>query len=241
MNKTFVDMRYQSSNHGQDYYDEYAASVGGLPFAQVYQAIWKVLFEPSPGVQERLEAHPYYSSAIHKPEYVSLHIRSLYHRNKTSELETIRNAVHCAYQTAVNESITALFVATDHAETTQYAMDYAKLFFAQVLGRNNNNNNTPLYAAEPPLHLDRGRDYLDHSQTARLHDDADAYWNLHKPHDFYAVFEDLYLLAGGKCHVHGMGGFGYWAAMLSSNSSATRPCVYNHAIKGQACPVPTLT
>jgi hypothetical protein len=65
-----------------------------------------------------------------------------------------------------------------------------------------------------PLHLDRGIGFLQKS---------DGWKNL-SASAFYNVFVDLYLLAGSQCVAHGIGGYGKWGSLLSSNSS----CVKEH-------------
>ena len=237
--RTFVDMRHQSNDYGMSYYNEHAKQNGELSFDQVYRDMWQLVFEPSRAVRNAITSHALLQQSTQAPQdYISLHIRTLYARNASAHKEIIQNAVHCAYQMAYNESLvdpltqraTAIFIATDSLASTRAAVAYANQYFKRVEGR----VGTATDAAERhPLHLDRGMDFL--NSRGRV-EHPEAYWHLHPPSDFYDVFEDLYLLAGAKCHVYGLGGFGRWGAALSQNSS----CVYNHAVRNRYCPVPKL-
>jgi hypothetical protein len=52
----------------------------------------------------------------------------------------------------------------------------------------------------PPLHLDRCRD-----------------WQGRPPSDFYDTFVDLYLIALGGCVTFNKGGYGHWALLIGGD------------------------
>ncbi|GKZ01558.1 hypothetical protein MPSEU_001106300 [Mayamaea pseudoterrestris] len=269
--KIFVDVRHQSHDYGMSYYDGHANASGELMFLQVYRSIWQATFRPSRAVRNNILQH----ELLRKPplpinatlsqqqqppqDYVSLHIRTLYARNKSAHVDMIHDAVHCAYEMAYNQSMmmsqnnnnqqmqgnnastlaSAVFISTDSLASTKLAVDYAQQYFDKVSsrlgdgGERNDNSSESNGTSNHPLHLDRGLDFLN-VPSGHNSSSAAAYWNEHPASAFSSVFEDLYLLAGGACHVYGLGGYGRWAASLSDNAS----CVYNHANRKRKCSTP---
>ena len=214
---TFIDMKHQSYDYGEDYFNKHA---GGVLFNECYRSVWNAMFQPVPALQQRIQKQIQVLQLNHPQRpYISLHIRTLYVGNWSGRESRIHNAVHCAYQMSVNQSIPTVFITTDSVPSTRVAVDYARQFFEHVVQRTDTID-------DQPLHLDRGSDFLNKH--------TNDYWEQHTPQDFYSVFEDLYLLAGGACHVYGLGGYGRWGELLSKH----RECVYNHADRNRICPVP---
>jgi hypothetical protein len=87
-----------------------------------------------------------------------------------------------------------------------YAIKYARQVGAKVIAQ---------VSDAPPLHIDRGKDFLSLQR---------ADWMLRNASYFYDTFVDLYLLAGGACTTFNIGGYGRWASLIGSNSS----CSINH-------------
>ena len=73
----------------------------------------------------------------------------------------------------------------------------------------------------PPLHLDRGADFLKNSDD----------WRNHKVSEYYGIFVDLWLLGDASCVTVGKGHYGKWGRALSRNVSCFAD--YN---KGIGCP-----
>jgi len=229
-----VDMRHQSHDHGSDYYDEIAAADNEPSFEDVYRDTWTVFFEPSPPVsaliRQRLE-----ELQLQPGRYSSVHIRSMYTRNRANNIDMIRNAVQCASMLAPSLPI---FVASDSVNVTLKAIawgsengrvvrgaDHTIQLQQHVLGGDVAQiaNTTEIQVRKltngtrsSPLHLDRGSDFLSRSNPD---------WMDHPPSAYYDVFVDLYLLAQSRCVAYDLGGYGRWGAVLSSD----RTCIINHA------------
>jgi methionine synthase II (cobalamin-independent) len=165
-------------------------------------------------------------------DYVSLHIRSLYYKDRTQQQNLITNAVNCAVQLAKNVSISSsslsnpslsVFVASDSLNVTQKAAEYGVQNLNRVVVARIGQDSTI------PLHLDRGSNFLMNHKS-----NVSSNWMDYPPSAYYDVFVDLYLLSRGKCISYNVGGFGYWASLISEHPS----CRINHQLEICNQPLP---
>jgi hypothetical protein len=191
-------------------YDASRDSIKEASFEQVFSDMWRVLFEPTPPVaamiQRTLEQH-----GLESHKYVSAHIRAQHMRNTTGDTEAIKNALHCAVYLQPNAPV---YVASDSADVARFGMEYGRRVLNRTL--------VAVVRDEPPLHLDRGRNFYFESSD----------WARHPASAYYDTFVDLYLLSYGICKTFGMGGYGRWATMISRNPR----CSVNHHY--HKCPNP---
>jgi hypothetical protein len=197
-----------------------------------------VFFAPSPPVAALIQQE--LDDQLLKPgHYVATHIRSLYVEDKTSDSEEYEQAVICAAQLRAGRVDDPIFVATDSNQVTQKALEFGTQHGMPMTARSTATTTTqhlnrtvetrhdngtvthhhPIVVAakknnREPLHLDRGRAYLQR-RTADVHK--------HAVSDFYNIFVDLYLLANAACVSYGTGRFGRLASQLSYNIS----CFHN--------------
>jgi hypothetical protein len=188
-------------------------------FQQVYRRMWFRLFQWSPAVLQRVEAAKRKLQLVdeHQP-YIGVHVRALYTSNGTSHRNDEQAALQCARQLARryrNTTTTRIFLASDSLEVTMRALTYNNQDPAAppgaagtlIVTRSSSNGNTT-----PPLHLDRGNEFLKNTND----------WKLHSAADYYDTFVDLALLAGAQCVVYGAGGYGQWASLMSANPLCAR-------------------
>jgi hypothetical protein len=139
----------------------------------------------------------------------------LYQVNATLQRDEIENAVHCAAAqmaattaTRKNHATTTpkmtIFVAADAPSSAQYAVAYGSRLGLPMITRPSLSNNRA-----PPLHLDRGQDFLNA---------ASRDWRNHDASEYYDVFVDLYLLAAARCVNAGVGGYGMWAGHVGRHA-----------------------
>lgn len=257
-----ADMLLQINDHGSSYYLEHmsvddggavaslrnnntndnnrrregssstSSSTKSFALEDIYHHVWDILFQPSPAVATLIQKHMQHLQ-LTDHNYAAVHIRSQYLRDKSSiakHAPHFRNAVHCASQLLSGRP---MFVASDAAAVTEYAVTYgrakAAASAAKIIGatavavgaRSASSNSTS------PLHLDRGSDYLatgaltttNHAQTI----DQEAVW---RPSDYYDIFVDLYLLARSSCIAVHTGGYGTWARLISHTGAGQ--CWINH-------------
>ena len=165
---------------------------------QVFGTLWQVMFQPSPPVQALLD-QTMTELDLTPGRYVATHVRSLYVQNKTGDEV---NALRCA--TELQGPNATLFFTSDSAATTQRAVDFAATHHLDVRARPDHE----------PVHLDRGRDFLQNSND----------WKNHHASAYYNVFVDLMLLAQAECVAYGAGGYGLLGSRLSYRPS----CSINH-------------
>lgn len=198
-NDTLLDMRFQSSDHGKSIYNIEQADE--LSFDEVYHDLWSKMFRPSRGVEVQLnEARQSIRvlSQNHGGNYISLHIRSMYYKDKSNDISMVQNAIRC-----VAPLSNVIFVASDSATV----VDSAKNIVAHEFP--NHAFLTTMSKVRAPLHLDRGSDYLLHHQS-----NASVQSN-HSVSDYYSIFVDLYLISEGRCVAYNVGGFGHWASLIA--------------------------
>lgn len=204
-----ADMLYQSWNHGSQYYNENLEE-DEASFEMVYNDVWRMLFEPAPPIRALIHQLNTDLELLSGPlGYTSLHIRAKYAHDKTTDRPMIENAIHCAF--ALNSNHSTVFIASDNANATRYAIEYAKQFGKAVARLDE----------KEPLHLDRAGQYLIMAPN-RTGDNFTAT-------DFYDTWLDLFLMSGGRCVSEGIGGFAKWAGMIG-NAKKNR-CINSHAKK----------
>lgn len=196
LNDTIVRMK---NLRGSDYYESFVQP-GEPSFDEAYYDIWRVMFEPSPAVAAIVSQQLEKFGLIPK-QYVAAHVRSLYVASTEDDREEVA-AINCVMEIGPGLPV---FVATDSHKTTSYALEY---------GRSKNLTMYSYDSGHEPLHLDRGRSFLDNSND----------WKSHSAEEYYDVFVDLFLLANSRCIAYGVGGYGVWATLLGRN----RECSVNH-------------
>jgi hypothetical protein len=249
LNRIVVDIRHQSPDHGQSFYDANRDDLLNEPdFHQVYSRVWKLFFEPSPPVLHQLH-QARQRLGLEPGRYVSLHVRSQYANDKTGNLDMVENALNCAVRLRKRRT-DKIYLASDSTHVVQHALEYASshpgmreagvrvVVNAAATAMSNASDNSAASnasqaqeASSPPppsqpLHLDRGRDFLVL---------ANADWMNYPPSDYYGTFVDLYLLSGGACTAFNIGGYGRWSNLISANST----CRLNHHWHKCAAPPPT--
>lgn len=241
-NSTFLDMRYQTHDHGRAYYNAYVlqqerqqermlegnnnepSPSPRKSFDEVFAAVWACVFQPSPPVQAMIDS-AVNELGLQDGNYVSLHVRSMYYKDKSNKVSRVENAVHCAAQLGMNTSdgytakvqdavslpqFPTIYVASDSSAVTQISVQYG----TSVLGRRvvalaTTSTNISSSQASP-LHLDRGSKFLSSSPDAANWMDFDA-------SAYYGVFVDLYMLSRGRCVAFNIGGYGHFASLISPN------------------------
>jgi hypothetical protein len=208
-----LDMRYQTNDHGRAYFNAVAQDreTDNSSWEDVYAAVWHSFFQPSPPVQTLINDAVRQLGLEHR-NYVSLHIRSIYYKDKSNKTSRIENAVHCATSLADSSKTNLpatftrqspiVYVASDSSHVAQYAADYGSTLSGRFVARRTVVNGT----ASHPLHLDRGSNFLSGSSND---------WMIHDASSYYSVFVDLYLLSHGRCVVYNVGGFGQLASLIS--------------------------
>lgn len=201
------DMRYQTTDHGRGYYDDHLAE-NEPGFDQVYSQVWSSLFRPAPSVQKLIDESKV-ALGLESNSYNSLHMRSIYYKDKSHKQSRVEHAVYCAIQHLVPMAVysdmsTPLFVASDSPNVTQTA----ERFGTERLGRR-----VVASSSSHPLHLDRGSNFLASSEETD--------WMEHPVSSYYDIFVDLYLLSGGQCVAYNnVGGYGRWASRIANHSCA---------------------
>ena len=168
--------------------------------------------------------------------YVSVHVRANYTHDDT-EFRPEEKAMRCAtllqqqyleYMNYSNNNNThettnrrsrsmidpiPIYFASDTSIVTQRALQYGLDHNVSVVSRGESrpvqSHSTNPTNTNNPYHID---------QPPPVTDDFVLY-----PSDFYDTFVDLYLLAMGRCHTWGVGGYGSWAAVIAPKSSLD-PC-----------------
>jgi hypothetical protein len=181
-------------------YDDNRQSPSEATFERVYSDVWRVLFEPSPELALVMAA-TYEKLGLIPGEYVSVHVRAQYNNNRTGDTALVKNALNCASSLLPGAPI---YVASDSLPVSTYAFEYG----THVLNHSVVTNRRE----QPPLHIDRGKNFLSQKQ---------ADWATYPASAFYDTFVDLYVLSSGRCSTFGVGGYGYWASIISRNASCS--------------------
>jgi hypothetical protein len=201
-NITILQVRFQAHDHGSIYYDSFRESGSDPTFQSIFHVVWKILFTPSPAlaklIQETLS-----QTKLTPGRYVSAHVRALYNTKQRSP-DLVKawsiNAIHCALGTLISnqenlpQTLPIIYFASDSEYAVQVALQYSGNTGIPVRAR------VPSATGTNPLHLDKTKD-----------------WKQRPASDFYDVFVDLYLLGLGSFVAYGMGGYGYFASIISNN------------------------
>ena len=199
-----VDMRYQSSHHGREYYNKYLAP-NEPDFDSVYSRVWASLFRPSPQVQNLIDEERREFN-LESNGYFSLHVRSMYFKDNSHKASRTESAVDCAFHlvsTISNDSATLLVTSDSHEVTKS----------AQLYGKAHSGRRVVASTGMQPLHLDRGSKFLEPSKEID--------WMEYPVSAYYSIFVDLYLLSQGDCVIYdSVGGYGRWASRIANHSCA---------------------
>jgi hypothetical protein len=202
-----IDMRYQTSNHGREYYNSFLQH-GEPNFDEIYSAVWACFFRPSAGVQNLIdESAASLGLDLQHSNYVALHARTLYWKDKSHQQDRVHNAVNCAVSKMMESSQrTQIYIASDSPIVAETAIQYGTHQYHLQIVSNNRSSSTP------PLHLDRGSNFLSPK-------DEDSNWMVYDAQLYFSVFVDLYLLSRAQCVGYNIGGYGHWASLISPNRS----------------------
>ena len=138
-----VRTKYQSNNHGAEYFDEQKL---GVTFREVYHDLFRSVFQPSKPVGELIDKQMEELKLV-PGEYASAHFRVLYGREdrpKDQTKEVTINAINCASELRPGGPV---YFAADQKYATDAAREYAAA------------QNLPVVMVEhevEPLHLDKG-------------------------------------------------------------------------------------
>lgn len=202
-----MDMRYQTTEHGEGYFNRHQQD-GNPKFEQVYSTLWSLMFRPSEPVQNLINATR--AELGLSGNYVSLHVRSLYFKDKSGNTVQIENAVNCAARLRTNDqsSLPTIFIASDSPAVLDFAVQYGMSALHRNIVATKTSKTTP------PLHLDRGSKFM-----APVESETD--WMGFPPSAYYNIFVDLYLLSYGQCISYNVGGYGHWASLISRNKKCS--------------------
>lgn len=207
---------------GSTQYDEVN---GQGSFLSVYHDVFRVLFQPSPGLAKVIEEKMHHNTIALIPGHYSVaHYRAEYgnevkrHRKLTepSYIQQIAwNALKCAMDLQpgnpiyfASDSMIALETVRRVAAMTKYPIHSFDRDESIVLKLDDTGVDL-LNMSDPTLHV-----------------------NPYPPKAYYSTFVDLYLAGNGGCVTFGRGGFGRFANLLSYNAT----CVFKHV--KQFYPVP---
>ena len=210
-----VDGRIQDTNGGGAYYNEHRAE-GEPPMREVLGGVWRKLFVPSDAVQRRLDEQTK-KLGLTPGKYVAVHARLKYQQEfgRRPTTKRIQNAINCIVSMQPN---TPIFLASDSASALEIGIEYGVQKSLNVVAR---------LDEPPPLHLDKGANFLAGPREKVTHLANE------NPEDYYDVFVDLFLLAQSSCVGFDVGGYGRWGSMLSTNPK----CNIDHL--KNTCPLPT--
>jgi hypothetical protein len=196
-NVTILQVKFQAHDHGSVYYDSFRESENEPNFQTIFHVVWKIFFTPSPplaaSIQETLSRFK-----LTPKRYVAAHVRALYNTKQRSP-DLVKtwsiHAIQCALLTLIsNKMPPIIYFASDSEYAVQIAMQYSLSTGIPIHAR------APSATGTNPLHLDKTKD-----------------WRQRPASDFYDLFVDLYLLGLGSCVTYGMGGYGYFASLISHN------------------------
>ena len=168
---------------------------GWEDYQVIFHDLWQALFEPAPPIAQRIKDRMA-SAGLVTDEFAASHYRAFYAKetNKAAveeeELERkAENALNCASQGLPGHPI---YFASD----SQFAVQFARNMTA--------------------THPERKIVTFDSDEEA-LHLDKMELWTSGKISDFYPTFVDLLIMSKAKCMARGIGGFGMFASLISSD------------------------
>ncbi|KAG7338331.1 hypothetical protein IV203_028622 [Nitzschia inconspicua] len=212
---------------GSPHYDEVN---GPNSFLNVFHDVFRILFQPSPGlaaiIQQKLHGGGKDHTAQLVPgRYSVAHYRAEYGREvnrhpkltEPSFIQTIAlNAIRCAIELQPGYPI---YFASDN----MIALNAVRRLAA--------------FTKYPIVTFDRDEDIvltLDDvgMELSNVTDYTTKIINPYRPKDYYSTFVDLYLAGNGDCVTFGRGGFGRFANLISYNAT----CAFKHVNKFYAVP-----
>jgi hypothetical protein len=206
-NAVQVHTHLQDFRGGETQFDE---QLGQGSFQAVYHDLFRIFFEPSPGIQALIDRHlirepsskvVFSRESLIEGQYSVAHYRAEYGKeiqrhpilSDPDFLTNIAiNAVRCASE--LQTSSVPIYFASDNplalktVRQLAQAVDYPIVTFHRE--------------EDIPKHLDK-------------------YDNDTRPSDYYSTFVDLYLAGSGRCVTYGRGGFGRFASLLSFNATCS--------------------
>ena len=199
---TIVQTHLHDASGGASQYTEVE---GENEFYRVYHDLFRIFFEPSPYIAQRVQGKML-SHGLVPGQYAVAHYRAEYGREvarhpklrKPSFISgTAINAVNCASELQPGSPI---FFASDNMIALEAVRSFAKKVNFPIVTFEREEAN--------PLHLDK-------------------FDNETKPKDYTSTFVDLFLAGNGRCVAYGRGGFGRYANMLSFNATCSKKHVKN--------------
>ena len=213
-NAKVLQVKFQSHDHGAIYYDRYRESMEEKDFNTVFHTVWNILFTPSLALASSID-HAMRNMNLRPGHYTAAHLRARY----LDDPRTIpmvqgwtQNAINCAYQLQHSMNNRTLYFAADSDDALQYAVSYGRVYMVDVV--------TPKVTHhQDPLHLDKTAD-----------------WQIRPPSDFFGAFIDLYIMSMSNGVAYGMGGYGRFAALISSHFNHSM--LHMSATYNAHCPPP---
>lgn len=188
-------------------------------FPDIMGDIFRVMFEPVPKLAHHINSTMAKLNLVEN-EYISVHVRARYpapmlkqiHRGnkrifdkgnhgldfsnpglKSHVVDFLTNAIECGDILSPNSK---MLIITDNTNATKYAISNDFSF-------GDSNNNARIVR---PIGVDRDEES---PHTDGIYDNNT---------DFTSTFEDLLIMGGSKCVVHGNGGFGSFGAALAGGN-----------------------
>lgn len=243
--------KYQSSNSGEDYYDEHRRQMLILTsksetsdntveptFVQVYPEVWRIFFTPSPPIAH-LITQQLHQLQLMPLTYVAAHIRANYgkfgHLNpKVTHDHYLKRwskaCIHCASQLVphapilvVSDSVVAVNMTLQYSRTVMNDNDSSRVVARLATTTSVMSAETNSLFMNSQQLQPKQKQQQQRSLLAPLHLEKTGESLQRPPSDYYDTFVDLYLMAMARCVVYNIGGFGHWA-MLIGSWNRTSPC-----------------
>ena len=186
----------------ETYYKKYNDMAGWHSYDIIFHDVFFTLFTPSPPIAKLVD-EKMKSANLVPNQFATSHYRAFYgienkkHSRKESELMTkTTNALNCASKMQPGDPI---FFASD----SQIAVVAAR----KIAEDNDNRKIVTFDDEQEALHLDKKEQ-----------------WTSGNIADFFPTFVDMLIMAEAKCMAIGVGGFGRFANMISSDPT----CVIRH-------------
>ena len=189
-------------------------------FTAVFSRVWKVMFTPSPPIQNILRSKLAYLDLVPN-EYVSSHLRALYAVDTRPTIqihEFTKNALACA--TEIFSGV-PIFFASDSA----IALEYAEGFNRKEIDSSNSAEDGKSFRLRV---VTAKTETIQFNSSNSREDEKNASvaaisqpWHLDSfvgpVENFYDTFVDLYLLAMAGCVTYNKGGFGHWGMLIGGH------------------------
>lgn len=234
---------------GSTQYDEL---MGKNSFSTIFHDLFRIMFQPSPGLQQRIEQtlshatttpHAAASTAVLRPgRYSVAHYRAEYGREvgrhpmltEPSFIHRVAiNSIRCAIQLQPGDPI---YFASDNIVALKAVRDYAQQSGYPIYTFDRDEDvvlKLDDYTGIPDVETtnNTNNNNMTSSSSSNILSTSSNISSRH-PSDYYSTFVDLYLAGNGNCVTFGRGGFGRFANLLSYNST----CAFKHV--KQFYPVP---